>query len=195
MLLAITSDSHDNLVNIKRFIDFCNVKKVDLIIHCGDVTEKETERFFIDNLKAPIRFAHGNADIANQEKLKRTNRFQKIKHSPIPFLEFDIDGIKISACHTREKAKRLALSNKYNIVFYGHNHKPWEEKMYPSHATACIHAPLSGVHGCKDLFQRDDTPVRLVNPGNLAGMFYRASFATYDTRTRKLNLIILDQPK
>jgi len=166
MLLAITSDSHDNLVNIKKFTDYCNTHKVALVIHCGDVTEKDTEKFFIKNLKAKIMFVGGNADIVNQEKFKRTNRFQKIKHEPIPFLDLTIDNIKIAACHTREKAKRLALSKKFDIVFYGHNHKPWQEKLERSY---------------------------LVNPGNLAGLFYRASFATYDTKTKKLNLIILDQ--
>lgn len=167
-LIAITSDSHDNLVNIKKFTDFCNNGGVELAIHCGDVTEKETEKFFQDNLNAPIHFVGGNADIANQEKFKRTNRFQKIKHEPIPFLDLTIDNIKIAACHTREKAKRLALSKKFDIIFYGHNHKPWQEKLGRSY---------------------------LVNPGNLAGLFYRASFATYDTKTKKLELVILDQLK
>jgi len=165
-IIAICSDSHDNMVNIKKFTNFCNANKVNLVIHCGDVTEKDTEKNFIDNLKAKIVFVAGNADIVNQEKMKRTNRFQKIKHEPIPFLDLTIDNIKIAACHTRVKAKHLAGKNKYGIIFYGHNHKPWQEKMNSSY---------------------------LVNPGNLAGLFYRASFATYDTRTRKLALIILDQ--
>ena len=168
MRIAITADSHDNLVNIKKFTDFCNTNKVNLVIHCGDVTEKATEKFFIDALKAKIMFIGGNADIVNQEKFKRTNRFQKIKHEPIPFLDLTIDNIKIAACHTRVKAKHLAGKNKYGLIFYGHNHKPWQEKLGRAY---------------------------LVNPGNLAGLFYRASFATYDTRRRKLELIILDQLK
>lgn len=167
-LIAITSDSHDNLVNIKKFTDYCNAHEVATVIHCGDVTEKATEKIFISNLKAKIMFVGGNADIAVQEHAKRTNRFQKIKHTPIPFLALTLENIKIAACHTRVKAKQLAGKNRYNLIFYGHNHKPWQEKLGRSY---------------------------LINPGNLAGMFYRASFATYDTRRKKLNLVILDQLK
>jgi predicted phosphodiesterase len=32
----------------------------------------------------------------------------------------------------------------------------------------------------------------LVNPGNLAGMFYKATFAIYETKTDKLELKILE---
>ena len=165
MQIAICSDSHDNLVNIEKFLNYCKQNKVAEIIHCGDVTEKSTKDFFEKNFSGTINFVEGNAEITVQEKQKRTNRFQKIQRTPIPFLELTIDKIKIAVCHTREKAKRLAEKNLYNIVFYGHNHKPWQEKIGLTY---------------------------LINPGNLAGMFYRASFATYNTTTKKLNLILLE---
>lgn len=165
MRIAICSDSHDNMVNIKKFLDYCNKERVELIIHCGDVTEEATKTFFLNNFSKKIEFIEGNADISGQKRIKRTNKFQKIKHAPVPFSELNIDGIKIAACHEKSKAKRLALKNLYDIIFYGHSHKPWKEKINQTY---------------------------LVNPGNLAGMFYRASFAVYDTLTRKLELKILE---
>ncbi|MFA6537203.1 MAG: YfcE family phosphodiesterase [Patescibacteria group bacterium] len=166
MKLAIVSDSHDNLTNIKKFLNYCEKNNVEKIIHCGDVTEDETRDFFIANFYGEIFFVEGNADINAQQQVKRTNRFQNLPRKKIPFLELDFDKIKISACHTREKAKGLALKNLYNIVFYGHNHKPWQEKINKTF---------------------------IINPGNLAGMFFRASFATYDTETKKLELILLEK--
>ena len=51
-------------------------------------------------------------------------------------------------------------------IFYGHNHKPWEQTMGKT---------------------------KLVNPGTLAGMFYKASFAVLDLEKSKLELIILER--
>lgn len=165
-IIAICSDSHDNIPNIKTFLDYCKKNQVARIIHCGDVTEDATVDFFKNNFTGKIDFVPGNAEISEQTRVKRTNRFQKIKHRPIPFITISIDGLYFAACHTRDKAKRLAEKKLYDIVFYGHNHKPWQEKRGESY---------------------------MINPGNLAGMFYPASFAVYDTTNRKLELKILGQ--
>lgn len=166
MLFAICSDSHDNIVNIASFLNYCKKNKIDSIIHCGDVAEDETKKYFENNFADKIYFVEGNADISSElDKVRRTNRFQTIKRSPIPFLDLEFDNIRIAACHTKVKAARLAEKNIYHLVFYGHNHKPWQEKIGKTY---------------------------VINPGNLAGMFYRASFAIYDTQLKKLELKILD---
>ena len=57
------------------------------------------------------------------------------------------------------------MSGRYDYVFYGHNHTPWEEKI-------------------------GNTVV--ANPGTLAGMFQKATFAVLDTKNKKLELKILE---
>ena len=71
---------------------------------------------------------------------------------------------RISISLNPNVGKKLAESGKYDLVFYGHNHKPWEEK----------------INTCK-----------LINPGTLAGLFNKSTFAILDTETKKLELIIL----
>jgi len=166
MLIAICSDSHDNLPNIKKFIDFCNTKEIQTILHCGDVTEKDTQTYFKNNFLGKIYFVEGNADISEQDKQKRTNRFQKIKRQPVPFLDLKFENIEIAVCHKKDKAVRLAETDKYHYVFYGHTHKPWQDN-------------LNGT--------------LIVNPGNLAGMFYLASFAVLDTINNEIKLFILNK--
>ena len=78
--------------------------------------------------------------------------------------QIKIGGKKIAFCHFPEIGRDLAKTQKYDLVFYGHTHKPWEEKIGKT---------------------------RLVNPGNIAGLFFRPSFAIYDTKTGKLELKIL----
>ena len=62
--------------------------------------------------------------------------------------------------------EELDLVHKKDLVFYGHTHKPWEEK----------------VGNC-----------RLVNPGEVAGQRFKPTFALYDTQTDKLELKILEK--
>ena len=61
---------------------------------------------------------------------------------------------------------KLAESGKYDFVFYGHNHKPWIEEIGETF---------------------------LANPGTLAGLFNKATFAILDTENKKLELKILER--
>ncbi|MFH0815070.1 MAG: YfcE family phosphodiesterase [Candidatus Falkowbacteria bacterium] len=175
-ILAICADSHDNMPNIEKFLKYCRDNKIKTIIHCGDVTTKQTRSFFTTNFNGTIYFANGNAEISSQKPQKRTNKFQKIKRNPVPFVEIiennvalaacrHTNPISVAACHQRDKALRLARTNKYDFVFYGHSHKPWKDKV---------------------------NNTILINPGTLAGMFYRATFATFDTSTNQAALILVD---
>ncbi|MDO8663613.1 MAG: metallophosphoesterase family protein, partial [Candidatus Wildermuthbacteria bacterium] len=95
--------------------------------------------------------------------LVRGNLDQKIEAPDFKILE--IDKIKIAFTHFPAEARKLAETKKLDFVFYGHTHKPWLEQI-----GRCI----------------------LANPGNLAGMIYKASFAILDTKAKYLSLKILD---
>jgi len=68
-------------------------------------------------------------------------------------------------CHYKKKALELAKTSNYDLIFYGHSHQPWLEKKGKT---------------------------LLINPGNLCGIFYKPSFAIYDTKKQNLSLIRLD---
>ena len=162
--IAILSDSHDNEPNIDKFINFCNNNQIACVIHCGDVTTEASTQRLRRGLKCPIYLVDGNADITSSTVLPRTNKFQRIKRRTVPHLEKTIDGLTIAACHEKTKALSLAKRKNFPIIFYGHTHKPWQEICDQS---------------------------ELINPGNLAGLFYPASFATLDTQSRKPTLHLL----
>lgn len=73
--------------------------------------------------------------------------------------EIEIDKLKIGFRH-QLKLEKEKLKN-YDFFFCGHTHKPWLEKI-----GNCI----------------------LANPGNLAGVFFKSTFAILDTKTKKLFL-------
>ena len=87
-------------------------------------------------------------------------------------IEVEVGGKKIVFCHFPADAKKLAQSGKYDLVFYGHTHRAWDEKV------AC-------------LLSQGNT--HMINPGELAGQFYKPTFAIYDTDSEKLELKILEK--
>jgi len=177
MKIAIVTDTHDNSATTKKAVDWIKKNKIKTIIHCGDVFKPEIIKEISKNFKGKIYTVISPAD-ASFSKVP-FDSFKKIPRVKIyeEFGELKIGGNpegkqasygarKIAFCHFPEIAKELVRRQKYDIVFYGHTHKPWLKKIGKT---------------------------RLVNPGNIAGMFYKSTFATYDTKTDKLELKIIEQ--
>jgi len=176
MRIAIVSDSHDNIPNIQKFLNWVNKNNIDpvrnknsngveLIIHCGDLA---APAIIVEELgpkfKKPIHFIHGNvADRELNEKISAD--FNHITcHGDTG--EIEVDNKKIAFNHYPDEAKELARSGQYDLIFYGHSHIPWEEQIGKT---------------------------KLLNPGTLAGMFGKATFAVYDTEADKAELILLEK--
>lgn len=159
MKIAIFSDTHDNLVTLEQALNWILKEKIKQIIHCGDLANSETLDFILERFPGRIDLARGNMD-----RPELTSADRAVLHEPHG--EIKVDGKKIAFTHFPEKALELAKKNEFDMVFYGHTHKPWEEKIGKT---------------------------KLVNPGTLAGMFYKATFATYDTSSDQLELKILEK--
>jgi uncharacterized protein len=162
--IAIISDSHDNLVNLEKCLLFCEDAGVDLVFHCGDWCAPSTLKFAREVFSEKICGVFGNVHGEDEEM------FEKAKEVDIDLKkdknEITIDNIRMAIVHKPDEARELAETKNFDLIFYGHTHEPWQEKV-------------------GDTF--------IVNPGTLAGMFMRATFAMYDTETRKLELKLLDQ--
>lgn len=162
MLLAVLSDIHDNLANLDKCLNWCHSNSVAKIIFCGDTTTLETLDYLAANFSGEIFMVRGNIELYDPAE------------SPLPanvsyhgeYGRMEVDGLKIGLCHEPEEIKKvLALSPETpDFIFYGHTHTPWLKK------------------------QGNTT---IANPGNLAGTFHQATFATLDTETKKLELKIL----
>jgi putative phosphoesterase len=166
MKIAIISDTHDNLANLKKAISWLEKEKIKLLLHCGDIASIETIKVILENFFGKIYIVLGNMD-KNYFSEKELNSFKNHLQLEIKneLNEIEINNRKIAFTHFPEIAKELAEKQRYDIVFYGHTHKPWEEKIGKT---------------------------KLVNPGNLAGIIFKATFAIYDSETDKLELKILE---
>lgn len=165
MRIAIISDTHDNLENLKKAIDLIKKEGVEIIIHCGDIFEPGTIIEALKGFSGKAHFVLSNADEDYFKKMEQ-DYFKDFPSLKIwkKFGEIEIDKKKIAFSHSPKTALGLAFSRKYDIVFYGHLHKPWEVRIKKT---------------------------KLVNPGNVAGLFFRPTFAIYNTKTNKLELKIL----
>lgn len=168
MQVAIISDIHDNIPNLKKVLDYCVSSNIQKIICCGDLASLETLDFLNDNFAGEIFYTFGNMDndflknypFAN-EQYKKTKIFKN-------FGEAEIDGKRVAFIHFPKEAKELCKSGKYKVVFYGHTHKPFEEI----------------VNSCK-----------MLNPGNVANQFYPPTFAVWNVDQDKFDLIRINDLK
>ncbi|MDD5145353.1 MAG: YfcE family phosphodiesterase [Candidatus Pacebacteria bacterium] len=159
MKIAIISDSHDNLPNLKKAVDWIKKEKIKIIIHCGDVSNQEIFKEALGDYKGKIYLSRGNCDLGDFDIIPRLKIYDE-------FGEVSVRNKKVAFTHFPKIAGELAMKEKYDLVFYGHNHKPWVKTVGKT---------------------------QLVNPGNLSGVFYKATFATYDNRADKLELKILER--
>jgi len=166
MKIAIISDTHDNLASLKKAVSFIKKEKIKVLIHCGDIFKPETLKEGLKGYQGKIYIIFSEADASFSEIPE--NSFEGLAKSKVfeQFGAIKINKKKVAFCHFPEIARNLAESQKYDLVFYGHTHKPWEEKVGKT---------------------------RLVNPGNIAGILFKSTFAIYDTETGKLELKILEK--
>ncbi len=162
MLIAIISDIHDNHVNLEKFLKWANSYKVDKIICCGDITNKDTLDILAQNFRNEIHLVKGNAEIYSEKDLP--------KHSHIVYYgktgDLQLSSKRIGICHEDFLITKILERGKYDFVFYGHTHQPWEE-------------------------EREGA--RIINPGTLGGMFSQATFALWDTNLEELTLKLLNK--
>jgi hypothetical protein len=118
MLIGIISDTHDNMPQIKRAVDLFNERKVEHVVHAGDFTSPFTFRILRD-LTCGFTGIFGNND---GDKLL----LQKMSEGRIfnqPHI-FELGDRKVVVIHEHTIADALADSGHYDVVIYGHTHKP-----------------------------------------------------------------------
>jgi putative phosphoesterase len=164
MKLAIISDTHDNVPNLEKALAWMKENNIEQIIHCGDLCAPSVlANVLVPNFFGQIHMIFGNVE--DRGLLPQVAaKFPQVIHYDNRG-EVELGAKKIAFVHFPEKGRELARSGRYDLVFYGHNHKPWEEKIGNT---------------------------RLVNPGTLAGLFAKATFAVYNTENDQVELKILE---
>lgn len=165
MLLAVISDTHDNEATLKQALSYLKSQPVEALIHCGDITTPETLTLLAQGFAKPIHVVYGNCDVDTDGFAAMAEQFPHVTlHADTG--STTINGVSVAFVHYPKEAKQLAGAGKYRFVFYGHTHKPWEEKM----GTCTV-----------------------LNPGTLSGLWYKATFALVDLKTGKARLKLVER--
>lgn len=164
MKLAIISDIHDNILNLKKCLKICKDEEVKKIICCGDVGNFETLEYLSLNFPGEIFLISGNAETYNEKDINILNNinFQGL----LGYCR--LKNLYIGFCHRPIDIKELIKNSKHKLdyIFYGHTHKPWLDK-------------------------KNNTTH--INPGNLGGIYYQATFALFDLQSNNLQLKLINK--
>lgn len=159
MLIGIISDSHDDMASIKKAVAILNERRVSKVIHAGDIVSPFTFEVFND-LRGDFAGIFGNND--GDRLLLKEKSGNRIHNQP---LIMNIERKRIIVVHEPYTVNELAESGHFDIIIYGHTHRPDTSKI-------------------------KDTLV--INPGKVAVLHKgRSTLAILNTRSMDVELVEL----
>ena len=163
MIIAVMSDSHDNIWNLRKALTIIKKQNAKMIIHCGDFIAPFM-LMELDQSGIPVHGVFGNNDGDKYllTKLSLTSLTNITLYDPVGFV--DIGGFKIGFTHQGIVGEGLAAGGNFNIVCFGHSHEYF--------------------------FKKIDRTI-LLNPGEIMGKEGHPSFCLVDTGTVKVEKIEL----
>lgn len=119
MKIAILSDIHDNIWNLKKVLAVLKKEGVKAIIFCGGFCSPVSVKI-LAGVKLPTYAVFGNADGAQFEMATWVkDNAPRVKLGK-EMLEIKLGGRKLAVCHHFQLVKGLASAGSYDAVFCGH---------------------------------------------------------------------------
>ena len=119
MNIAIISDIHDNIWNLRKVLQ--HVKDTEALICCGDLCSPFVVGILARGYAGPIHIVFGNNDGDLYRITEQAAKFDHV-HLHGEFAELQLGGRKIAVTHFPEIARGLVYHFAYDVVCYGHNH-------------------------------------------------------------------------
>lgn len=122
MRIAIISDTHDNIPNLRAAVTYCNAYGVTTIIHCGDLISP----FMLPVLAefgGAVHLIYGN-NAGDQHLISQRcgTALPTLTHHGV-LGAIEAGGLKIAFTHYPEMARGLASQGRFDVVCCGHNHR------------------------------------------------------------------------
>jgi len=183
MKIALISDSHDNVANLEKLIDWLNKNQISVLIHAGDLCAPGVLiRTLSPNYQGQIHLILGNVgDPVLLEKIAA--QLSNVKYYGQKG-EIEIENKKIAFVHLKEEAEKLAAENKYDFVVFGHTHQPRIQKTQINADQNTDKRRHISVNWRSNL----PKSALMVNPGTLGGLYNRPTFAIYDTEAETIEI-------
>lgn len=161
MLVAIMSDTHDNIWHLETALALAAEAGAEAIIHCGDFVAPFVLRQ-MGQAGIPVYGVLGN----NDGSVRALSRAADQADAPLRLDDtvgkITLDGCRIVYTHLPEVAVAFAATGAFDLVCFGHSHT-WHEETIDS--------------------------CRLLNPGEIMGKNGDPGFALFDTRHRTIRRV------
>lgn len=115
MLVAVVSDSHDNLPLIKRAVEVCRERGAGAIVHAGDFVAPFAAKAWLE-FGGPVMGVFGNNDGERTGLRKVIADLHQGPHL------FELAGRKVLVAHRREDLPE-PLPEEADLVVVGHTHR------------------------------------------------------------------------
>ena len=163
MFVAVMSDSHDNIWNLRKVLTMIKKKGAGMIIHCGDFIAPFMLKE-LDEAGIPVYGVFGNND-GDQYLLTKLSLIT-LKNITLHGLvgQVDVNGFNIGFTHDGIVGEGLALGGNYKMVCFGHSHT---------------------------YLKKDVGKTILLNPGEIMGKDGLSEFCFVDTSTGQIERVEL----
>ena len=121
--IGIISDTHDDIVNVRKAIEIFRSYKIKYVIHAGDYVFPGIVKEFGNLKDAKFIGVFGNND---GEKMGLSKNFKEIDGElKGEFGELSLDGLKVGIYHgtNNELTESISSNNIYDVFICGHTHK------------------------------------------------------------------------
>jgi putative phosphoesterase len=122
-MIGVLSDSHDNLVMIRRAVGLFNDSGCDLIIHAGDFVAPFAAAE-LRGLRSPVKAVFGNCDGERAGLAKTLEGLGEIRDAP---LVFSHAGLRFVVSHMDGPVAAYLDSRPCDVMVFGHTHEPLTE--------------------------------------------------------------------
>lgn len=122
MKVGIITDTHDHHKNVLKAVEIFNEKGVKYILHAGDFVSPFTAKAFGDVKDAKFIGVFGNCDGERKMLKSVIEEFGGEIHEKL-YAGF-IEKKKVLMTHKPDKIEAEISGGKYDLIIYGHTHKP-----------------------------------------------------------------------
>jgi uncharacterized protein len=124
MRIAILSDTHSRYATIEAALELVGQRKVDLLLHCGDIEDAEAVWLFPPN----THFVFGNCDHERASIRQAVHGIGATLYEPFGSLQ--VGDVNIAWLHgdDHELMHDVEHNGDFDYLFYGHTHVAAERR-------------------------------------------------------------------
>ena len=127
VILAVMSDTHDHIWNVRKALELIQERGAEVIIHCGDYIAPFMLKE-LDQAHIPVHGVFGNND-GDQYLLTKMSLTELSNITLYGLMgELKLADFRVAFTHYRAVAEGLAASAQFDLVCFGHSHEAFLER-------------------------------------------------------------------